>query len=144
MSFEHVDTPKQKELKIISMDLSKSWDKESQRDIIIQKLKRLKIYKPNLLFRGLDGDKINVIKEHGTDDPDVDMVFCSTEGELADEYGMKESALDFASEYHVPAVAVYDGNKMIEQIEEGGGGYEYSPKSGFNFKDALIAVLMLK
>ncbi|HUT22027.1 MAG TPA: hypothetical protein VMX18_01305 [Candidatus Bipolaricaulota bacterium] len=144
MSIEHRENPPQRELIVTTVDLSKGWDTESMRDILIERLKELGIYQPNLLFRGFDGNKIEVIKQHGTDIPDDTVIFCSTEGQLVDEYAMEESALDFSLGQEKAGLAVYDGARLFKDSSKYGSGYEYQPKKGTSFKEALLAVLILE
>lgn len=144
MSIEHREPLPQREPVVATVDLSESWDKESMRDILIERLKELGIYQPNLLFRGFDGNKIKVLMQYGTDIPDDSVIFCSTEGQLVDEYGTEESALDFSLSQEKASLAVYDGNKLIEDSSKYGSGYEYQLKKGATFKEALLAVLTLE
>lgn len=133
----------QREPIVTTVDMSACWDKESMRYTIIEQLKQLGIYKPNLLFRGVDGKKINVIKQHGTDTPRKEGTFCSTEAELTDEDTMVPSALDYATD-HGAILAVYDGDKMQKNEHGDEVGSEYRARDEHNLKEALLAVLILK
>lgn len=144
MSIEYKEKPPQREPVEATVDLSKGWDRESMRDILIERLKKLNIYQTDLLFRGFDGNKIEIIKKHGTDIPKDTVIFCSTEGQLVDEYGLEESALDFSLEQEKSGLALYDGSQLLQDIEKYGSGYEYKPKKGTNFKEALLAILILE
>lgn len=122
--------------------MSGSWDRESQRDLILDHLKRLGIYKPGLLFRGFDGKDLGVVKQFGTESTDMESVFCSTEDQLADPEGAEESALDYSFKHNESCIAVYDpdiltqGNKDLP--------YQYSVVKGESFRDALLAILVFK
>lgn len=139
MSIENRDSSLRREPITATVDLSEGWDKESMRDILIERLKELGIYQPNLLFRGFDGNKIEVVKQHGSDSPNIPTVYCSKENELADEYAIEQSALDFALGQEKAGLAVYEGIKLEEDIR-----YRYRAKKGTSLKEALLAVLILE
>ena len=142
MSIEHRDIPQKGPIEA-TIDLSESWDKESMRDLIIEKLKELGIYKPDLLFRGFNGKKIEVVRQNGTDTPDSPVIFCSKESELADEHAMEQSALDFALENKKAGLSVYEGDKLSE-VNTGFHSYQYTAKKDTKLKDALIAIFTLE
>lgn len=144
MTSEYPESPPPRETITAEVDLSEGWDRESFRDIIIERLKELGIYGPNLLFRGFSGKKIEIIKQHGTDIPADTVIFCSTESQLVDERSQSQSALDFALDKKKAGLAVYDGEKLVADSDKYGSGYEYRSKEGSNFKEALLAVLILK
>ena len=143
MSAEHRENPPQREPIVATVDLSEGWDRESIRDILIERLKELAIYQPNLLFRGFDGNKIEVVKKYGTDNPNSLTIFCSKERELADEYAAEESALDFALDQKKAGLAVYEGDKLWQKTNVD-PTYRYRAKEGTNLKEALLAVLILE
>ena len=142
MSIEHGETPPQKEPIVATVDLSECWDKESMRDILIEQLKKLGIYRPNLLFRSFNGSRIAVVKQHGTDNPKASTVFCSKESELADQQGMEESSLDFVLNQKKVGLAVYEGEKLEQRDVD--PTYRYRAKVGTNLKEALLAVFILE
>lgn len=57
MSIEHRETTHREPI-IEELNISSAWDKESIRDLIIERLKALRLYQQNLLFRACDGDKM--------------------------------------------------------------------------------------
>ena len=143
MSIEQRETPTQREPIVTTVDMSAGWDKESMRDILIKRLKEIGIYSPNLLFRGVSANKIEVVKQYGTDTPKKEGTFCSTEAQLADEHSADESALDYAIEEGA-GFAVYDGGKMQKNERGDSLGFEYRARDGHNLKEALLAILILK
>jgi len=128
----------------IDFDLSAAWDTEAEReffDLFVEKLKALGMYRPNLLYRGFNGERVKIIKKHGTDNPDSNTTWCSTASELSfdDDSG---NALRYALLTEKSGLAIYDGEKL-----EGGIGpipYLYKPKEGGNFKKALLAIFILR
>jgi hypothetical protein len=139
---ESIEKPKKK-LIVKEIDLSKTWDLESQRDLIIQKLKKWRLYSENLLFKGFDASRIDLMKQHGTDSSE-ETIFCSTEEELTEDVGgmRMRSAINYAirSESGSGAMAIYDKSKLIPEPIE----FEYRLKDGFTFKDALLMIIILK
>ncbi len=107
-------------------------------DLVVNKLKIDGQYSSNLFFRGLSGERLNVILEHGTDRPDSDIIFCGNEEELRESGTM--NALEYAFEYSNPALAVYDGSKLTP-----GDSYQsrrfIEPEKKI---EALVAVYLLR
>lgn len=109
-------------------------------DLVIEKLKQDKCYKQGLVYRGFDGRKLETMLKHGTDYPKFDTIFYCTEEDLRN-CGIEstENALIYASEKAIPALAVYDGTKFIE---------DNSNRLRFidtkNKKAALVAVYLLR
>src|SRR6266849_4031643 len=63
---------------IEEVDISGGWDRVSQVEILMNRVKHLGRYKKNLLFRGTDGSKLETVRLYGIDHPDEQTVFCST------------------------------------------------------------------
>lgn len=119
---------------VYEIDLSKAWDTLSQVELFIRKLKRLKIYRPNLLFRGFDGQKMSMMFSGRSG---KNIIFCSQEFDLFNENGFCENALKYAFQYDEPAIAIYDDDKdKLDRI----GSNEYQLKD----PSALIAIIRLK
>jgi len=125
---------------------------EQKVKIIIDRLKKLGLYNPDLLYRGFSGENIQRILEYGTDsirdeeegydeeeEYTEDVVYCSSEKDLTNEYGTEQSAIEYALREEVPALAVYDGKKL----ESTPVPYEYEAKESNKLKDALIAIFNL-
>lgn len=132
---------------VIELDLSKAEDwngREGERDYIIGALKRLNLYKSGLLFRGFDGEKIESVQRDGSGTSHKYGFHASTESELVPITTDGQSALDFAMDYDVSALAIYDKDKLFGPGDgQGCVEYEYKPKDGHTFKDALVAILIL-
>jgi len=128
---------------IEELDISKTWDNKSMCDLIIKRLKKLKIYRPNILFRGFDGAKTEIVKQHGSDTPQRSTIWCSSEKEFINEYGIDESALDYATYYEDrAALSIYDGDKLTQRKDD--LECQYRPKKGTNLKEALLIIFLLK
>lgn len=128
-----------------SLDLTQAetWNgMEGYRDLIINRLRELGLYSPDLIYRGYDGNKIEVVKQYGTDIPASKIIDASKEGELADESRLEQSAIKFSIMAHdVGGLSVYDSNKFIGHVE--GNPYSYQLREGATFEDALVAVFEL-
>jgi hypothetical protein len=124
------------EARIESLDMSSAWDTESQKDLVIERLKELGLYKPDLLYRGFDGEKVKAVLEYGTDKKGENQIWGSAEEDLADSQARRQSAIKFAMYQDVPGLAVYDRSKLIDGDEE----YSYAAAPGRSIKDALIIV----
>lgn len=119
----------------LTVDLSGAWDKQSIWETILSEIKKYGFYKPDLLYRGMNGD---VLREEGFEE---DFIHCSTEEELIEDDSLSESALDYAFEHDgEPLFLVYDGSKL----KRAGSMYEYEPKEGLTLDDALVAILNFK
>ena len=128
------------------LDLSKSdtWNgQEGVRDFIIQRLKTLQLYSPNLVFRGFNGKRMEMIKKNGVDIFLNGYFFGSTEVELASETRIEQSAIDYALRNDIPGLAVYDGEKFLS-FPQTDCEYMYELKKGVTYKEALLAVFILK
>lgn len=121
------------------IDLSESdGDIATDADLVVRRLKSDGLYKPNLMYRGFNGEELKIMLEHGTDTPDSDMIYCSNENELRE--GGNMSALRYAYYHSNPALAVYDSSKLIDSKES------YQRKRFIDSQqklDALIAVYLL-
>ncbi|MBS3168912.1 hypothetical protein J4210_00365 [Candidatus Woesearchaeota archaeon] len=83
-------------------------------DLVVEQSRKDRKYTPDLLYRGFDGRKIQVILQYGTDTPTSDEIYCSDERELRNG-GMEETrcALAYALRHPVPALAIYtNGHKF--------------------------------
>jgi hypothetical protein len=129
------------------LDLSKAevWNgKEGIRNFIIERLKTLGLYNPHLIFSGFDGKNINVAKRVGAFIKGGQF-YGTNEADLASETRVGHSALDYAFDNDIPALAVYDRERLIghdENIELDEN--QYRLRNGFHFNDALVAVFILK
>jgi hypothetical protein len=124
---------------IEEIDMAGTWDTPSMLDTINDRLKSLGLYKPNLLYRGLDAGKIEVVLKHGRENIESKKFFASPEQEILSVQGDAQNAFEFATDYDEPGMAVYDGDKLEDL-----GLEEYKPKEGVELKDAVIAIFTLK
>ena len=128
---------------IEDLDVSLGWDQPSHLEIVINRLKQLGRYKENLLFRGIDGNKLDSVRIHGTDLPQYRTVYCSTESELFNTgYGAYHHAIG----HEDPVMVVYDGDKLeTDEIDpELPVPLErYRFKVGYYPMDALVAAFRL-
>lgn len=123
------------------IDLSEYWAIELEVDAFLEELKRLKIYRKGLLYSGLDG---SMIGQQVSSDEGENVIFCSTEQNLTGSYGEEgvksavapQNALEYASDYDQPAIAIYDSSKMGKKDDH----YMYKIKD----PSALLAILILK
>jgi len=99
---------KPREIDLSKVDGYTSTDAEA----IIERLERDGFYKPDLIFRGFNGEMLEIMLKHGTDSPDSDMIFCGDEEDLRE--GGSMNALEYAFKHSKPALAVYDGPKLTE------------------------------
>lgn len=86
-------------------------------DIVVEDLKTRGLYHPQLCFRGFDGSVTQTVISEGTETPESDEIFCSTETLARQEIG-ENNPIEFAFDYDNPALAVYDGRKLIISPEE--------------------------
>ena len=133
----------QRRILVREINLSKTWDLESQRDLIIEKLKEWGMNPTNLIFRGFDANKIDLMKKFGTDNPQDEIIFASTEEELTeDESMLMRSAINYAIRHESSGLAVYDRSKLI--LKDDNVDSAYRPENKHNFKDALLLIIILK
>lgn len=133
----------QKRILVKEISLSKTWDLESQRDLIVEKLKEWGMNPANLLFRGFDADKIDLMKKFGTDNPQDEIIFASTEEELTeDESMLMRSAINYAIRHESSGLAIYDKRKLMLKDDDVESAYR--PENEHNFKDALLLIIILK
>ena len=107
-------------------------------NLVVRRLKSDGLYKPNLMYRGFNGEDLSIMLKYGTDIPDSDMIYCGDENELRE--GDDMSALKYAYYHSNPALAVYDGSKLTDSEES------YEKKRFIDSQqklDALIAVYLL-
>lgn len=125
-------------------DLSGAWDLPSMRDAMLDRLKELGIYREGLLYMGFDASRgIEDILSEGTFKPGDPIVQCSTENELApDDRSDLPSAVDYATHFEHPGMAVYDGAQLYQPDD--GGRYGYRALEGYSLRSALIGILELK
>jgi hypothetical protein len=126
-----------------TIDLSKTNYTVSELDLIIGQLKRDSLHRPNLLFRGFNGQRLETILTTGTDNPKSDLTFCATESDFNDEMGESpnENPIVHASLQPIPALAVYDGSQL-EEVP--GVSYQYRFRNPSRRLDALVTVYLLK
>lgn len=101
------------------LDISAAWDSVSMKEIVIERLKQLDIYSETILMRGFNGKKIEKMRKSGIDTVDSRehnerATFFSKVDEFIDPESSDESAFDFAMDFIVPGLAVYDGSKFVE------------------------------
>ncbi len=110
-------------------------------DLVVRRLKKDRQYTPYLLYHGFNGERLEIMLEHGTDTPDSDMIFCGNENELR-ESGTEATmnALAYAMDQPIPALSVYDGSKLTT-----GDCYQRQRFIDPTRKlDALVAVYLLQ
>ena len=112
----------------------------TEADLLVGALKEAELYKINLLYRGFDGKNLDVILEHGTDDLEVEGVYCVTEQELNEGGCEGLNPFDRAIECPIPAIAVYDGDKFYDGASELDRKF-INPEDKLS---ALVAVYLLK
>ncbi|MDP2947329.1 MAG: hypothetical protein Q8N88_04375 [Nanoarchaeota archaeon] len=133
----------QKRILVKEIDLSKTWDMESQRDLIIEKLKEWGMNPANSIFRGFDANKLDLMKKFGTDNPQDEIIFGSTEEELTEDDSMlMRSAINYAIRHESSGLAIYDKEKLTSR--DGDVESAYVPQKEHNFKDALLLIIILK
>lgn len=121
------------------LDLSLACDLATRKYLIIERLKELGLYSPNLLFRGFDGARIEILKRTGTDEPtEGRAVSCSRENELTD-LADEKTEIEIALDHDEPGLSVYDGNKLYLEVFN-----TYIPKKGKTLKEALLAIFLLR
>ncbi|RMD50725.1 hypothetical protein D6827_03480 [Candidatus Parcubacteria bacterium] len=108
------------------IDLSQGWDNESFLEEFRKAIKQQPWYKPGLLYCGYDGLSGSYTSPDGG-------IWCYTE-KAFDKF--EESPLQYAFMYDVPAVAVYDPEKMKASF-----GFE---RYVMTAKDAIVAILKFK
>jgi hypothetical protein len=67
-------------------------------------------YQPDLLYRGIDGNNIQLLLASGQDTPSVDL-FCATEEQITADsptQGLDHNPFDYAFDHERPALAVFD------------------------------------
>ena len=133
-------TKNERGLYIAHIDLGKAIYFDDEINLILRKLRKEKLYHPRLLYRGFDGERIDVVKQFGTDIPASNVIWCSDENYFCEKYGDDRSALRYAQNYVNPALSIYDGNKMTRGEDD----QEYNFVEGISPLDALIAVFVLK
>ena len=120
------------------IDLSTDGDIATDADMVVERLKCDGLYKPDLMYRGFDGERLKIMLKHGTDTPDSDMIYCGDEAELR-TYEEMMNALVYAYMHSNPALAIYDGSKLTSG--------DCPEKKRFidpqNKLDALITVYLL-
>ena len=118
------------------IDISEGWDTPSQAEVFLKELKKLRFYRPGLLYSGFDGDQIG--KSWGSTEGKF-VVFCATVADISGE-GDYANPLEFAMEYKNPAIAVYDSAKLefVDPVHQGNEGYRIKDPT------AIVGIIGLK
>jgi hypothetical protein len=114
---------------IYEFDLSEAWDSESQIKLFFKRLKKLGLYKKDLLYSGFNGEKAG--KQMHSDEG-RDIVFCSPESGFSSG---SENPFEYATDYEQPAIAIYDPDKLKKTGPE---------KYIITDPTALIAIIQIK
>ena len=116
----------------------------TEADIIIEKLKKDGIYKPNLIYRGFNGEMMITMLKTGADitndDCGDEAIYADGEKSLRETPQSSENPLSYGIESLVPALAVYNGSKL-KGVQ---GGKMFSFKNPKKKLEALVAVYKLK
>ena len=107
--------------------------------LISRALRRLGLKPRQLLYRGFDGNKLDVMLKHGTDILDHDSTFAVPFKGLMHDGDIDENPLMYTSLFNRMALACYDLNQMAH----GDAEYDYAFKNPQSKQEALIAVLKL-
>ncbi len=100
----------------ISLRLFRGNDTIEDAETVISELKNRKLYRPRLMYRGFNGNRIALVCEHGSDTPRSDLIYLGDEDDLKvspHDYGGNMNALYYAFLYKKPALAVYNGDMFI-------------------------------
>jgi len=120
------------------LDLSDTWYSIDQIELMLKRLKTLRLYRPNLLYRGIDGRRVANVRKFGTDQ-NQDIVFCSKEQDMLDPCADPAgNAFQFATEWPTPAIIVYNPDLLVQRDE-----YAYAFAPGVKPLPAVLAVFVL-
>lgn len=128
-----------------TLDVSKGWDSIAMFDIVVRRLKRLKLYRKDLLYCASDWGRIrNLGFENewsllGEDDPENEPhIECSTEAEIRDPRGERNMAAEVC-QFENPALIVF----LPDKLQEGAGEYRYDPLPDVPLRDAATIVFRI-
>ncbi|MBI4152639.1 hypothetical protein HY495_02915 [Candidatus Woesearchaeota archaeon] len=109
-------------------------------DLVVEQLRKDRKYTPDLMYRGFDGRRLEIMLQYGTDTPTSDEIYCGNEEELRNG-GIEETecALAYALRHPVPALAIYDSSLLDRGQEKDRVFMDPSKKL-----EALVAVYLLK
>lgn len=127
--------PGKREIFVETVDMVSAGDLGDEVRIISRAIRRLGRNPRLLLYRGFNGEFLNIMLEHGTDTPYANFIYASPFDDLA---GGGENPLDYAAAFDKLALACYDQRKMREDI-----GYRYFFKDPSLKLGALVGVLKL-
>lgn len=116
---------------IYEIDISEGWDKDSQVDILLQKMRSLPFYKEGLMYSGFNGDQIGGSFDSSQGE---NKVFCAPEDAIGkgNAFG-KSDPYDFACGYENRAIAVYNPDKLEMIVDQ--------PDLFIAHEEALIAII---
>lgn len=108
-------------------------------DIVIEDLQRRNKYRPDLLYRGFDGDNIEKLLRDGQD-TEFTLLHGATEKEIRDPTADNNSdPCVHASQHSHPALVVFDLDHLEEYYQ-----FAYTFKNPANKPAALVAVYRLQ
>lgn len=117
------------------LDLSEAWDSVAELETMINRLKELGLYRRDLLYRGIDGEWIRAKHRQRH-------MQCSTEEELL-SLSEVDSAYKVAIAYDLPAIIIYDGEKLELSPAICPAPTAYRLKEGVSTQDAIVAIFVL-
>jgi len=108
-------------------------------DLIKKALKKSRVYRKDLLYRGFNGNNIPRLLKEGQDTPSK-YLYCNDEKEITElPYVNEQNVFGYASEYTNPAIAIFNSKLLAERIP-----YGYLFKNPNKKLEALVAVYKLK
>lgn len=126
----------------ISIDVSHTGSAEEKAQILKDALQSLGLYKPDLLYTGVDGGRLETFHTIGASFNSSQTIFCSTENELFDGRFVTENAVAYAELYDIPAIIAYDGSQM--ESGKDSPHQEYRFKKGVDPRNALVSIFLLE
>ena len=120
---------------ILVVDISAGWDTVSQAEIILEYIRKLPFYTPELLYSGFDFKDLKKSSSSSMSGA----VFCTTEDQILDS-SAENSPLEHALTHKEPSIAIYDPSKMKAAVTWNNADFD-----AFHLKDpsALLAVLKI-
>ncbi len=143
-----VDSPVPAEVEIgqtpffSELDLGGALYQEEEIEMVVNELKRRKLYDDDLLYRGFNGKRLSLVDQTGTDSPERSHIFLVTEKEWRESFYDSvfiPNPVEYAYYFPVPALSVYRG-KLLEAVSD----YEYEFSNKSDLRKALVGVFSLK
>jgi hypothetical protein len=125
--------------KELEIKMAEIWGRE-EHEGLREVLEEAGMYNEQLLYRGIHGSKINIVRKNATDHQNYDSILALNHREVYDPNSeMIATIFDYADTDTPSAIAIYDQSCFTKEQEF----YKYNFKNPENKQEALVAIVNL-